>query len=328
MKPAQAPLGTLYLHVERDPRCTPAQVDLVPCFPFMGDLGAQLNQIAEQLAQFSASVDARLKNLEQPQAALAAPGGSAAGGHSGGAGGAAANQPNPEAELLERYQSVCVALTGCLPDHPLEEYCCDSALGLSHWESNPVGRPPWVRGAGKHFNLLDTCYGQRLAKELGENSPFFHEVAAWAPVASYLFDAVAQLCLIVGHPNFPHPQRAQLVGVSEALQQTLDAALARLRVHEYRAQFDRRGVPAAAGFQAALALEGQQSAYRPAIAVQYDKQLLESVRKAHGKLIADGSTKNAGNRSRGGDHSSKRQGNPTGGKGRGNSNGSNKGGNA
>ena len=93
----------------------------------MGDLGAQLQQISEQLAQFSALVDARLKVLEQPQAALAAPGGSAAGGPLGGAGGAAAGGQSVEAELLQRYHSVCVALTGCLPDRPLEEYACDSS---------------------------------------------------------------------------------------------------------------------------------------------------------------------------------------------------------
>ena len=122
-----------------------------------------------------------------------------------------------------------------------------------------------------------------MASKLGPNSRFFLELAAWAPITSYLFDVTATQCLILGAPDTPPEVRKAFAGVTDALLEILDAALRRLHFHSLRAN---QGAQFADAFQTQISLEGQHSTYLPPDVLDFDRRLAKKVVVAHQKVVA------------------------------------------
>ena len=115
------------------------------------------------------------------------------------------------------------------------EHSLASPADLCHFDTNPIPRPAAIAGVGRIYDVQQTSWGQTLASKLGPNSGFFLELAAWAPITSYMFDATATQCLILGAPDTPPEVRKAFAGVTDALLEILDAALHHIHFHSLRA---------------------------------------------------------------------------------------------
>ena len=97
----------------------------------------------------------------------------------------AAEQAERAAELRTYFRDLAVKHARFAPttsaDHSLA-----TAGELSHFATNPIPRPAAVSGVEKIFYIQQTAWGQDRAAKLASTSGFSLEVAAWAPLVSYL----------------------------------------------------------------------------------------------------------------------------------------------
>ena len=104
------------------------------------------------------------------------------------------------AELTTYFRDTAIKHAG-FPSTRSADHAIATANELSHFATNPIPRPGAVSGVGKIFDISQTAWGQDLAAKLGSTSGFFLEVAAWAPLVSYLFDTV---CTYLRHQLHLH----------------------------------------------------------------------------------------------------------------------------
>ena len=127
------------------------------------------------------------------------------------------------------------------------------------------------------------AWGQALASSLGAGSGHFQELATWAPIASYLFNATGTLYQLLAAQDFNAAHREALVGIAECFNAISDGALCAIHVHSPRA---RHGGAVANAFQTQLHLEGAHPAAVPERVVSFDKAIADKLITAHQKQAA------------------------------------------
>ena len=131
--------------------------------------------------------------------------------------------------------------------------------------------------------------------KLRSTSGFFLEVAAWAPLVSYLFDTICTYVSLLGSPDTPDDVRAAFAGVTEAFVGILHGAIRRVHYHSLRTN---HGVKFAEAFQTQLTLEGQHASFLPSDVLEFDRKLVEKVVSVHQMAAASRGTESAGSRGR------------------------------
>lgn len=228
----------------------------------MGDIGARLDAVISALQE--QNLLPRTEESTETQAARAV------------------LQQQENHQRKERFRSEAARRTG--DDNPqATAYSLGDPNELPHFPANPVPRPPSAV-TGELFDIRLSSWGQNLQRQLGDRSGYFLELANWAPVASFLYDATSTLIALLGAEGTPAEVTASLEGIALSFTKITDLALNLIRIQQFRAD---SGPLAASAFQTKLQLEGSKGSFVPEAAEQFITEFVKRAQTAAHKRAAD-----------------------------------------